>query len=208
MLIDGFRDLLTKAQTGDRGAAERLLGVIRDHLGKTALRYADVGQAVESTSDLVQEASVKVWQRLDQFRGGVSDEETLAMFLAWTNQIVARLGLNAMRDRATQRNRPDRPVMRLAASAADSSTTGVRIGPSSTEPSPSENVRSSEAAAAIRRALDQLTDVTERDILRRCFFEGQSLRVISREMNLSYDIVRERFRTSMKRLRHELEGWL
>lgn len=208
MLIDGFRDLLTKAQIGDRGAEERLLGVIREHLGKTALRYADVGQAVESTSDLVQEASVKVWQRLDQFRGGESDEETLAMFLAWTNQIVARLGLNAKRDRATQRNRPDRPVVRLAVSAADSSTTGVRSGPSSTEPSPSENVRSSEAAVAIRRALDQLTDATERDILRRCFFEGQSLRIISREMNLSYDIVRERFRTSMKRLRHELEGWL
>ncbi len=115
MVPDGFRDLLRKAQSGDEGAAERILTIVRGHLSQSAAKFADLGHAAESTSDLVQEASLKVWQRLDQFRGGESDDETLAMFLAWSVQNVrANEEADVIRDAVNRLpDELDRAMLRL-----------------------------------------------------------------------------------------------
>lgn len=208
MQADGFRELLRDAQAGDRAAAERLLAVVRQHLAQSAVKFADVGHAAESTSDLVQEASLKLWQRLDQFRGGESDEECLAMFLAWSVQIVNRLGLNAQRDRSTQRRSPAGPVLRLATRSGDGADSGWPAEPASAGQTPSANVRAGEEATVIRDAVNRLPDELDRAMLRLRFFEGRSLRQIAEELPLSYDQVRDRFRAIMQRLERELEGLL
>lgn len=208
MHADGFRELLRKAQVGDDEAVGQVLTLIREHLAQAAEKHADVSQATDSTSDLVQEASLKVWQRLDQFRGGETDEATLAMFLSWTSQIVNRLGLNARRDRATQRRSPTNSMLRLTPQSGNDSGSDWRAEPRADGPTPSANVRAAEEADVIRETVSRLPDDLDRAMLRLRFFEGRSLRQIAEELPLSYDQIRDRFQAIMRRLERELEGLL
>ena len=208
MHADGFRELLRKAQVGDEEAVGQVLTLIREHLAQAAEKHADVSQATDSVSDLVQEASLKVWQRLDQFRGGETDEATLAMFLSWTSQIVNRLGLNARRDRATQRRSPTNSMLRLTPQSGNDSGSYWRAEPHADGPTPSANVRATEEADVIRETVSRLPDNLDRTLLRMRFFEGRSLRQIAEELPLSYDQIRDRFQAIMRRLERELEGLL
>jgi RNA polymerase sigma factor (sigma-70 family) len=205
---DGFRDLLQKAQSGEPAAMDRLLTVIRDHLARSAEKFVDLGRSADSTSDLVQDASLRVWQRLDQFRGGATDEDTLAMFLAWSLQIVNRLGFNNRRDRTTLRRSPQRPIVRLGAAFADDSVANPQADPPANGATPSANVRSREQTDVIREAVNRLPDECDREILRLRFLEGFSLRQIAETLPLSYDQVRYRFQAIMRKLESELEGLL
>jgi RNA polymerase sigma factor (sigma-70 family) len=204
----GFRQLLAKARAGDETATGRLLALVRDHLARTAGKYEDRRQAVESASDLVQDASLKLWQHLHEFRGGATDEESLSKFLVWSEQIVSRLGLNAFRDRSTQRRRPEGPVQRLSQQSSDESDCHRSAEPVATEATPSTNARFREEAAAIKDAVDRLTDDLDRELLRLRFFEGHSMRQIAEMVPLSYDQIRDRFQAIMRRLARDLEGLL
>src|SRR5579883_2912529 len=97
--IPGFSDLLTRARAGDRAAIEELLVQIRPWLEQLARQHADPLHPDGSTSDLVQEAWLRAWQKLDQFQGTDDEVQALAMFRAWLTRIVSRLGLNAARPR-------------------------------------------------------------------------------------------------------------
>lgn len=207
MEATGFQDLLSMARAGDKTATDRLLTLVRDHLATTAHKYDDARQAVESTSDLVQVASLRLWQHLPAFRGGDTDSESLAMFLAWSEQIVERLGLNALRDRSAQRRQPTGTIQRLSPNSAQDSSACV-VEPAATDPSPSASARGREEAVCIKAAVERLTDETDRELLRLRFFQGHSLRQIADELPLSYDQIRDRFKAIMKRLERELEGLL
>jgi DNA-directed RNA polymerase specialized sigma24 family protein len=82
MHADGFHQLLRLAQAGDRAAMDRLFELIRPHLQDVARTYADSDRPDESASDLVQEAALRAWQAIGEFRGAENDDETLAMFMA------------------------------------------------------------------------------------------------------------------------------
>src|SRR5438132_7645747 len=86
------RELLTQAQSGDRQALERLLAHLRPHLELLASRYVDPADAGDSTADLVQEAALRIWQKLAQFQGGPDDAQTAAMFHKWVSQLVHHVG--------------------------------------------------------------------------------------------------------------------
>ena len=103
MEIDGFDNLVKQARAGDRDAMDKLLDALRPHMERIARKYADPGQGAESVSDLVQEAGLRAWQRLEQFRGGAGDAETLAMLRSWIAQIVRTIGINAREARNTRR---------------------------------------------------------------------------------------------------------
>lgn len=95
MEAQGFRDLVRQAQAGDQQALDRLLSVVRPYLERLAQRYADPAWPSESVSDLVQEAWVRAWRKLDQFRGAADDEQTRAAFLAWAGCWTASAGTGA-----------------------------------------------------------------------------------------------------------------
>jgi RNA polymerase sigma factor (sigma-70 family) len=204
----GFQELLSKARAGEETATARLLTLIQDHLARSAGKFDDRSQAVESTSDLVQNASLKLWQHLHEFRGGNSDEETLSMFLVWSEQIVKRLGLNALRDRSAHRRSPPNPVQRFVQASSDESNSYRHGEPAASDPTPSTNVRTREEAAAIKEAVDRLADDLDRELLRLRFFEGRSMRQIAEILPLSYDQIRDRFQAIMRRLARDLEGLL
>ena len=104
MDVKGFEKLVRLAQSGDREAMEELLTSLRPYLAGVASGYTDPSRASESVSDLVQEAELRAWQRLGQFRGGSTDEETHAIFRGWLAQIVRRIAF----DQAKAKNRKKR----------------------------------------------------------------------------------------------------
>jgi RNA polymerase sigma factor (sigma-70 family) len=209
MQDENFHDLVRRAQAGDRQALDRVLDLLRPYLERTARRYADPARASASVSDLVQEAGLRAWQKLDQFRGGDNDEQTLALLRAWLGQIVQSLGLNTHRRRKAQRRSPPQAIVPLGGAAAgpsDAKPAGAE--PAGNEPTPSVNVGADEQARLVQAALAKIPDETDRTVLRLHFFEGLSLRQAAQQLNLSYDNVRDRYQRSLQRLERELGSFL
>jgi RNA polymerase sigma factor (sigma-70 family) len=196
----GFTDLLRDAQGGSRDAMDRLLAIIRPELERLAEGYADPRRAAESTQDVVQEAWVRAWQKLDQFRGADTSEETQAMFRAWVAQILHRVGLNAQRAwRAPMRRPRNAAIVRIAGPAGDSG-----VEPPADSPTPSALVRADEESVRVREALSRMADETDRRIVTARFFDGLSLREVARRLDLPYEKVRRRFEAAMRDLERDL----
>ena len=207
MDLDGFHDLVRRAQGGDRRAMDAALAKLRPFLGPLASRYVDGARPVESTADLLQESCLRAWNKIDTFEGADNDEETFAMFRVWIGKIVRRLGMDAKRDRGRQKRSPDQAVLRLGAGAAGASTDlDAGINPPAGGPSPSSLVRTDEEVAKVRAALEKLQDETKASIVRMHFFEGQSLAKIAKSLGMGHETVRRRFWAAMRELRNEVDG--
>jgi RNA polymerase sigma factor (sigma-70 family) len=200
--IPGFTDLLARARAGDRAAIEELLARIRPWLEQLARQYADPLHPDGSTSDLVQEAWLRAWQKLDQFQGAAAEAQALAMFRGWLARIVARLGFNAARDRGAQQRMPPGKLLRLDGDA------DARFDPSAAEPAPSAQVQADEQARFVQEARARLTDPLDRDIVRLRFFEGVSLRQVAEQLGCNHETVRQRYHAILRRLERDLHGLL
>lgn len=207
---DGFRNLLVRAQQGDRAAIDALLEVIRPWLWRTARGFADPERPDESTADLAQAAWLRAWQSLGQFQGPgegeTGDAQTLAMFRAWVLQIVRRLGMNNVRDRQAEHRRPPGRLERLDAALPGSSTASWgHSQPETAEPSPSAHAEAAERAERVRAALNRLDDHEDRQIVHLRFVEGLSLRQIAARLSRNHEHVRQRFHAALRLLERDLE---
>jgi RNA polymerase sigma factor (sigma-70 family) len=188
---------------------DEVLNRLTPQLTKMARPYADPTRRVGSTQDLLQESCLRAWLKLDGFEGGSGDEETFAMFQAWIGQIVKRLGINAERDRKRQRRMPAQGFIPLGSPLPGQSTSdGGVVDPLAREGTPSEYARADERAERIQAALAKVDDVTGASIVRQRFFEGRSLREIAERLDMEVGRVRERYRTVMRTLESDLDGWL
>jgi DNA-directed RNA polymerase specialized sigma24 family protein len=69
----GFHDLLNRARSGDSAATDELLALIRPWVEQLARSHGRQFGLHESVSDLVQEAWLRAWQKLDQFQGAADE---------------------------------------------------------------------------------------------------------------------------------------
>lgn len=203
---EGFDALLRRAQTGDRSALELLLQQVQPWLRQQARSFADPQRPDASASDLAQDAWLRAWQKLAQFRGGPDDEQTRALFYAWLGRIVQRVGLNAQRARGTRQRQPAGRIIRLERTLRDLSS--APLAPPAAGPTPSGQAEADERLSLIRNALERLDDALDRDILRLRFFDGLSLRQIAERLEHNHEKVRQRFHTVLRRLERELKGLL
>jgi RNA polymerase sigma factor (sigma-70 family) len=199
--------LLARARGGDAAAFDGLILALRPQLERLMSPYADPATAAESTSDLVQEAGLRLWQKLEQFAGGAGDAETAAKFSVWVEKLTRTIGLNAVRDRGRLRRSPPAPPLRLDTGR------GETDGPPAPEPpaagdSPSAGLLLDERSRRIREAVDRLPQPEDRVILRLHFFEGLTLRRIAERLEMGYDRVKDRLQASMVRLERELGPYL
>ena len=199
----GFEALLRKAQGGDHSDMRELLEFVRPHLQRVAMKYVDDRDAAETVSDLVQESWVLAWDRLDQFVGAETDEDTWTMFLAWSARIVRNAGLQAMRYRGRQKRQAPGDRVRLR-TGGESTLAGGGIEPRSPDPTASAVARDKEQALQVREALDSIDDVVVKEVVRLCFFDGLSYREIAEVLDLTYDQVRDRFHRGMVKIRSRL----
>lgn len=206
MEAHGFRDLICRAQAGDAEAVEGLLAAVRPYLEAQARRYLNRMPGWDSIAHVVQDAWLRVWERLRQFDGAANDEETLAAFRKWVRTVLRNVGSNHVRDSHRKRRRPKQPLVSLDAGAPGRSPSQANAAePAANQSTPSANVRAGEKAQMVLAAVDQLPDEKDRAIVRLRFFDGLSLRQIADRLQLSYDLVRERFRSSLRRLERRLE---
>jgi RNA polymerase sigma-70 factor (ECF subfamily) len=199
--VHGFHDLLARARSGDRAATDELLSLIRPWLEQLARNVALHHRPDGSASDLVQEAWLRAWQKLDQFQGADDEAQAVAMFHAWLTRIVSRLGLNAVRDGDAKQRTPPGKLLRLDDSAAV-------LDPSAGEPTPSARAQAAEQARLVHEALARLTDPLDRDIVRLRFVEGFSLRQVAARLGCNHETVRQRYHVLLHRLQRDLNALL
>jgi RNA polymerase sigma factor (sigma-70 family) len=204
----GFHDLVHRAQAGDPQAVDQLLELVRPRLEELAGGHADPAEPAASTTDLVQQAWLRAWQKLDQFHGGADDAQTWVRFCAWLAQIVRRLGQDARRARARHGPPPRKLRRRRGRQPGESTTQGSSVDPAASEPTPSAAMQAEEQAEMIRAALAKISDATDREILRLRFVEGLSLRQVAERVQSNHETVRQRYHTLLRRLRRELGGSL
>ncbi|HTU92671.1 MAG TPA: sigma-70 family RNA polymerase sigma factor [Gemmataceae bacterium] len=203
-LVPGFHDLLARARDGDRTAIDELMARIRPWIEQMARQALPRPCPDRSVSDLVQEAWLRVWQKLNQFQGAADEAQSVAMFRAWLARIVARLGLNAVRDAGAQQRMPPGKLLPLdgGRAAGDSLPS---LDPSASEPTPSANVRAEERTRLVQEALVRLSDPLDRDIIRLRFFEGLSLRQVAHRLDCNHETVRQRYHALLVRLQQDLK---
>jgi RNA polymerase sigma factor (sigma-70 family) len=198
-------DDLRLAQKGDRQALDRFLAMLHPHLAKMVRQYGRQGFSVESTADLVQESSLRIWQRLHQFHGQHNRDLTARMFWEWASQIVRRLALDRHRRRKAESRKPPRALLRLAPANRNGTSKGNGwIDPTARGPGPAANARAGEQARLVQQALEKISNEKDRKILLLSFFEGLSFRQIAGQLSVTYDRVQTGYHRGLRQLERDL----
>src|SRR5688500_2649892 len=145
--------LVRRAQRGDMGAFEELVGRHRD---KIYARAFSMMRNEDEAVDLSQEAWVKGWQRLKQFQGESS-------FLTWMTRIVINLCLDQLRKQKRHRSESIEQM--------DEETGGVERQMPVITINPTEGLERQELRQRIDKALGQLS-YEHRTVLILHEFEG------------------------------------
>ena len=184
---------------------DEVLETLRPHLARLARPYADAAHPAESTSDLLQESCLRAWRKIGTFEGGENDEHTFNMFRVWMGQILQRIAVSAHRSRQRQRRSPPGKLISMSrASPGNSGTTHADLSIPAPRNNPSSIVRADERTIRVREALAKVEDATDAAILRGRLLDGKSHNELAGELDLTYDQVRERWRSCLRRLRKEL----
>ena len=203
--FEGLQDIINQAKSGDQDAIKRLLEELRPRIKYLASQFSSYEHSDSSTSDFVQEAWLKAWENLNQFRGGADDEETRLMLNSWIDQIVRRLGLNAVRDRQAKKRKPEgKKIFPLLDDTSSSTRSPGTPSLFSSSPTPSSIVRHDEHAQIVHQVIEELPDQEQRLIVRLRFIEGLSLKDISTQISLSYDQVRYKYQNAMEMIEKKL----
>jgi RNA polymerase sigma-70 factor (ECF subfamily) len=190
---DETRHLLELARTGDRQAFERLFAQFREQLRRqVALRLDTRVQARLDASDVVQEAYLEAYRRLDQYL----DTSPLPFHL-WLRQIAYDRTLKAGREHHTSQRRsisrevplPEQSSLLLAGQLLAGST-------------PSQHLNRAELAQRLRRVMAELPEI-DREILVMRHFEGLSNQEVACLLGMEPGTVSKRHGRAMLRL-HQL----
>jgi RNA polymerase sigma-70 factor (ECF subfamily) len=174
----------------DRLLAERLRSGDRDALGELYDRYASVAMAVavrvvsdrELAEDLVHDAYVAAWQKIDRF------DPSRGSLRAWLLTIV--------RNRAIDRLRGTRPSIEVG--EADEQSL-LRTAPNPTW----EAAVSRRSAAELGRALESLPD-EQRQAVELAYFGGHTYREIATLTGVPQGTANGRLRLALAKLRDSL----
>jgi RNA polymerase sigma factor (sigma-70 family) len=182
-----FTELLARARSGDAAALNALLAEVQPWLAQTARRF-DLDLPDASSADLVQEAWLRAWRDLDDFRGNDA-----AAFRAWLDQIVRTAGLNAMRHNQAEKRRE--PAARIP---LDSDIQG------DDRPGPGSQAQAAEEIERLQTALAGMPNALDREIVRLHFEDGLSLRQTAERLGMHQESVRRRFHAALLYLENKL----
>lgn len=202
---EGLSNLLRRARAGEEPARAELLNRLRSALERLAKLHVGPLTAGESVSDLTQEASLRVWERVGEFAGSDDDELTARMLHKWLEQLVRHLAVNRHNARQAQKRQPERPIIPLETMGGDNDGSARAFDPAQSGPTPSAIVAAAEQEVQVWHAVEKVTDAVDRQILDLCFRQGLSLRAIADRLSLSYDVVRARYHAGLRSVERELE---
>jgi RNA polymerase sigma factor (sigma-70 family) len=203
---EGLAQLVRQAQVGDRMAEAELLNRVSPALQAFAEHFGRSSSAEESSSDVLQDASFRFWEKLPQFRGATDDAQTAAMLHEWLRKIVRRVAATRRQVRQAGKRRPAAPFVPLGVPGGESRSTGVGIDPAASGPSPSALVGAAEIDERVRAALNAMSEPLDREIMELCFAQRLSLRKVAERLGVSYDKVRQRYHVGLRFLERQLDG--
>jgi RNA polymerase sigma-70 factor (ECF subfamily) len=164
-----LRELVEQARRGEREAFGDLLEVSRERLRALALHLLSRGAPGIDVDDLLQETSLRAFQRIGAFSWQGEDS-----FLRWLGGIAA----NVIRELEKERRRA--PLIAIDPDR-DPPDSGV---------SPSKAMRREERLSRLEKALAALSP-DHRQVIRLARFEGLPLREVARRMGRSPGAVRQ-----------------
>lgn len=187
--------LLMRIRAGERQAFDDLFDRYRDQLRHAVqLRLDSRLSARVDASDVVQEAQMEAFQRLDDYL-----QREPMPFGIWLRKTALQRLQNLRRDHLQAQRRaigreqqfPDQSSMRIAAPILDGGT------------SLSQQFSKREYQRQIAEAVSQLAEI-DREILLMRNVEGLSHREISQVLSLGYDSVRKRYGRALLKLQRIL----
>jgi RNA polymerase sigma-70 factor (ECF subfamily) len=176
--------LVERCRSGDLAAFEPLVEKYRERVWRLAYHYV---RDREEAWDVAQEAFVRAWQALPNFRGQ-------SAFYTWLFRIV----VNVATDRARSRAARGRAFGTEAVPEEDWER--VLVDPAR---GPDETAAGAEARERVRRALDALPP-HHRTIIMLSDLEGLSYREIAEVLGIPMGTVMSRLHNARKRLRQVL----
>ena len=205
MFWQGVCNLVDRARQGDTDALNDLCRLVQPYLLRLAQKVLGPGWPHKSISDLTQETWVRAWQGIGNFRGADNDEDTGALLRAWLAQTMKNVWHNQLRfDNAQCRNPSTGFVVALEGGTAND-TSRAGKDPPVTDPTPSEYMRQKEQLVLLERAVGNLTDECDRDIVRLRFFDGLSFGQIGERLGRDESTIRYRLQRILEFLGDELK---
>ncbi len=175
-------DLIDQAKAGDQRGFEQLIQRYQDRLFRAILNDVGCSHAAE---DIVQDAFVKAFLRLDSF-------QQQSRFYTWLYRIAINLRISHYRKNS-------RPVYSLE--SVDESRLTHRVDP---DGSPDEIALRLEARQQVRDALTQLAEKHRRILVLRDY-EQFDYQTISEVLNVRLGTVRSRLHRARCALKNELK---
>ncbi len=175
---------LRRAQKGDPSAFEMLVAPHEQTLWRVCWHYT---QHQEDARDCMQEAMLKAWRAIGQYRGDCA-------LSTWLYRIAATVCLDFLRK---QKRLPQ------TESADEMAETGLQ--PVDTSPTPDAAALQAESAGQLREAIDSLP-AEMRTALILYALEGQPYEAIAEVTNASIGTVKSRLNRARQKLAKFLSG--
>jgi len=181
--------LIRDAQAGSRSAFDAL---VRQH-DQAVLRLAlNVTRSENDAQDIVQEAFLKAYRYLPNFRFECS-------FYTWLYRIVTNVALDAMRRRKTRREDP----ATMADGVGGTIDLLGNVSDDRAMANPARELERKEVGEKIHEALGKLTP-RERMVFEMKHYQGMRLRAIGEVLNTTEETAKNTLFRATKKLRAEL----
>jgi RNA polymerase sigma-70 factor (ECF subfamily) len=185
-------DLIRAAQRGDQDAFETL---VREY-DQSVLRLAmNLLRSPDEARDVYQEAFLKVFRNLHQFRFDCS-------FHTWLYRIVTNVCLDHLRRRKVRKE--ESTVVETPEGPVDQAARIVEEGPTG---NPERQMWNRELSAGIRSALEELTP-RERTVFELRHYEGLRLRAIGEILGTSEEAAKNCLFRATQKMRAKLETFV
>lgn len=185
-------DLIRAAQRGDEDAFEHL---VRTY-DQSVLRLAsNLLRSPDEARDVYQEAFLRVYRNLNQFRFDCS-------FHTWLYRIVTNICLDRLRRRKVRKE--ESTLIQTAEGVVDRAAQTEEKGPAS---DPERQMLNSELGSRIAAALQQLTP-RERTVFELRHYEGLRLRAIGEVIGTTEEAAKNCLFRATQKMRASLEAFV
>jgi RNA polymerase sigma-70 factor (ECF subfamily) len=183
--------VLAQARTGSGAAFEALIGPYHHSLYRRALKMT---RNEEDAEDVVQEAELKAYCRLDQFQGS-------SRFYTWVMRIVINESLMKLRKRRFNHETESLDAVTVSDKYLEICRTHHP------DDQPDRHYTGVELQSILNRALASLSPSLSSTFL-LCYLEGYSPREVASMLNLSVAAIKSRLLRARRRLSKRLKTML
>jgi RNA polymerase sigma-70 factor (ECF subfamily) len=195
--LDDTATLLYQADAGNTEAVDELFRRHRHRLHRMVqLRLSPVLRSRVDASDVIQEAFIEAWRRLDDYL-----KAPKVPFFLWL-RFLTRQKLFAIHNRhaGVKARDPRREVSLYEGTVPEASTEALAFGLMGQLPSPSEAVDRAELQLRLQEGLDAL-EPEEREIIALRHFEQLTSAEAARELKISEAAAAKRYLRALRRLK-------